>query len=80
MVRFIAFSAEGPQMTDYRIDVVDAHGNFIRSVHIDCTDDKAAIESAKQFIHGHDIELWQRNRLLDRFDHKHATVRPSAAS
>jgi hypothetical protein len=57
-------------VTEYRIDVVDAHGNFIRSVQIDCTDDKAAIESAKQFIHGHDIELWQRNRLLTRFDHK----------
>jgi hypothetical protein len=63
----------GTQMAEYRIDVVDADGSFIRSIHIDCPDDKAAIETAKQFIDGHDIELWQRNRLLDRFDHKHRT-------
>jgi hypothetical protein len=57
-------------MTEYRIDVIDELGNFIQSMRIDCTDDKEAIESAKQFIDGHDIELWQRNRLLTRFDHK----------
>jgi hypothetical protein len=57
-------------MTEYRVDVMDALGDFVRSIHIDCTDDKAVIDSAKEFIHGHDIELWQRNRLLTRFDHK----------
>jgi hypothetical protein len=70
MVRFVSFSAEGPRMTEFRIDVIDAPGNVIRSIRIDCADDKAAIETAKQFIAGHDIELWQRNRLLTRFDQK----------
>jgi hypothetical protein len=58
------------QMTEYRIDVIDARGNFMRSIRIDCTDDKEAMETARQFVDGRDIELWQRNRLLTRFDHK----------
>jgi hypothetical protein len=57
-------------MTEYKIKVIGALGHFARSFPIDCPDDKAAVESAKQFVDGHDIELWQRNRLLTRFDHK----------
>jgi len=64
-------------MTEYRIDVIGALGNFIRSIRIDCTDDEAAVESAKQFIDGHDIELWQGDRQIARFDHKPA-VRPKS--
>ena len=29
--------------------------------------EEAAIESAKQFIDGHDIELWQRDRFVFKF-------------
>lgn len=43
-------------MAEYRIDVVGALGNFIRSIRIDCPDDEAAMETAKQYIYGHDIE------------------------
>jgi hypothetical protein len=59
-------------VAEYRIEVVGVLGNFIRSIRIDCTDDNAAIEAAKQFIDGHDIELWQGDRRITRFDHKPA--------
>jgi hypothetical protein len=55
-------------MPEYRIDFIGALGNFLRSIRIDCTDDRGAIESAKQFIDGHDIELWQLDRQIARFD------------
>jgi hypothetical protein len=32
--------------------------------------DDAAIESAKQFINGHEIELWQRDRIIAKCDPK----------
>jgi hypothetical protein len=54
-------------MSGYRVYVVGIDGRFLRSIQVDCLDDKAAIESAKQFIDGHD-ELWQRDRLIARFD------------
>jgi hypothetical protein len=55
------------QMSDYRVYVI-GDGHFVRAIQLNCSDDKAAIESAKQFIDGHDIELWQRDRWIARFD------------
>jgi hypothetical protein len=37
-------------------------------VQLDCDNDSAAFESAKQFIDSYDIELWQRDRRVARFD------------
>jgi hypothetical protein len=55
-------------MTDYRIYVIGSDGHFVRAIQLDCPNDAAAIESAMQFINGHDIELWQRERIVARFD------------
>jgi hypothetical protein len=57
-------------MTDYRVYVIGSDGHFVRAIQLDCPDDKAAVESAKQFIDGHDIELWQRDRRIARLDGK----------
>jgi hypothetical protein len=57
-------------MTDYRVYVVGNDGHFVRAVQLDCPDDNAAIESAKQFVDGLDVELWQRDRRVARFDRK----------
>ena len=57
-------------MTDYRVYVIGSDGHFVRAILLDCPDDKAAIESAEQFVNGHDIELWQRDRIIARFEHK----------
>jgi hypothetical protein len=39
-------------------------GNFINGVVLDCADDAAAIESAKKYADGHDIEVWNRKRKI----------------
>jgi hypothetical protein len=36
----------------------------------DCGDDDAAMERAKQLVDGHDVELWQNERKIARFDRK----------
>jgi hypothetical protein len=54
----------------YRVYIIGQDGRFIKSIDLSCVDDGAAIESAKQLIDGHDIELWQRDRRIARFDSK----------
>jgi hypothetical protein len=49
-------------MSDYRVFVFDTDDGHLRTIQLDCRDDKAAIESAKQFVNGQPIELWQRDR------------------
>jgi hypothetical protein len=56
------------QMGDYRLYFIDSDGHFIRAFLLDCANDKAAIESAKQYTHGYDIELWQRDRQVAKFE------------
>ena len=55
-------------MQHYRVYVIGEDGHFIRSIDLSCADDSTAIESAKQLIDGHDLELWQRDRRIARFD------------
>jgi hypothetical protein len=55
------------RMTDYRVYIIGSDGHFQKAVLLDCSNDEAAIESAKQCINGHDVELWQRDRLIARF-------------
>jgi hypothetical protein len=57
-------------MPHYRAHIIGRDGHFERAVELDCADDKAAMESAKQFVDGHDVELWQRDRKIAKFDAK----------
>jgi hypothetical protein len=57
-------------MAHYRAYMIGRDGHFQSAVNLDCADDKAAMESAKQFVDGHDVELWQRDRKIAKFDAK----------
>jgi len=56
--------------TEYQVNTVDADGSSNKAIAVDCPDDAAAIEYAKQYIDGKDIELWQSNRKVAAFEHK----------
>ncbi len=58
------------QMTDYRVYVIGNDGHIANAILLDCVNDNAAIESANQLVNGHDLELWQRDRLIAKFDRK----------
>ena len=58
------------QMTDYRVYVMGTDGHIANAILLDCVDDNAAIESAKQLVNGRDLELWQRDRLIAKFDRR----------
>jgi hypothetical protein len=73
------FLRKGAQMTDYRVYVVGNDGHFVRAIQLDCADDNAAIESAKQFIDGFGVELWQRDRRIAGLG-THAEIRAASGS
>jgi len=54
---------------DYRAYIVDADDHFIKGESFEASDDKNAIERAKQLLDGHDIELWSGRRLVVRLKH-----------
>jgi hypothetical protein len=57
-------------MTEYEIRVMGRGGRVARSIYLDCADDAVAIEETRQFIDGPDIEFWQVDHLVTRFDGK----------
>jgi hypothetical protein len=57
-------------MTYYRAYLIGDDGHFHKAIDLDCKDDEAAIESARQLVDGHDVELWQQNRVIIRLKHK----------
>jgi hypothetical protein len=44
-------------MPYYRAYIIGRDGHFAKAVELDCADDEAATESAKQLVNGHDVEL-----------------------
>jgi hypothetical protein len=54
----------------YRAYMVGEDGHFFNFEPIDATTDQEAIEKAKQFVDGHDIEVWERARFLKRLPRK----------
>lgn len=61
-------------MTTYRAYIVGLHSRSIGVVNMDCADDDAAITSASRLVDSHDVELWQLDRPVARFDHESRQV------
>jgi hypothetical protein len=52
----------------YRAYIIRRDGHFQKTVELDCADDNAAIEQAKQLVDGHDVELCQHGHRVARFE------------
>jgi hypothetical protein len=57
-------------MAEYRAYTVGHDGHFIGFEPLVCADDAEAIEHAKRYVDGHDIELWSGDRLVTRLEAK----------
>jgi len=55
-------------MPGYRVYIIGLDGEFIKSINLDRFDDDAALASARRFVDGHDVELWQRDRRIARLE------------
>jgi hypothetical protein len=56
------------EMSVYRAYIVGLHDRSIGVIQMDCIDDESAIKSATQLVDDHDVELWQMDRPVARFD------------
>ena len=57
-------------MTFYRAYVIGSDGRFNAAHRIECDDDESAVEAAKQYLNGSDVEVWQQHRRIARLEHK----------
>jgi hypothetical protein len=55
-------------MAEYRAYIVGDDEHFIGFEPLICADDGEAIELAKRLVDGHDIELWNGDRLVTRLN------------
>jgi len=55
-------------MPVYHAYIVGLHSRCIGAVRMDCADDDSAITSASRLVERHDVELWQMDRPVVRFD------------
>ena len=55
-------------MSVYQAYIVGLHSRTIGVVRMDCVDDDTAIKSASNLVDIHDVELWQMDRPIARFD------------
>jgi hypothetical protein len=54
---------------DYRAYLVGSDDHFYKSVVLDVPDEATAIEAAEQ-LDDHDVERWQRDRKVAKFEQK----------
>jgi hypothetical protein len=67
----MAFSVSGweAEMQEYRAYIMGPDGHVHKRVDLRCSDESEAIERAKQLLDGHDVELWQLDRLIRSVKH-----------
>jgi hypothetical protein len=61
-------------MQDYRVYILGFDGHIQGRHDLRCRSDAEAIKLAKQFVDGHDVELWQLDRQIETF--RHTSERP----
>ena len=64
-------------MAEYRAYGVREDGQFVSSRAFVGASDELAITWAKQFVDGHDIELWNGERFVARLEHDMSKRSPS---
>jgi hypothetical protein len=62
-------------MQRYRIYTVGSDGLFSSAQFLECVDEQEAIQKARQFVDGHDVELWDGDRFVARFPRDRPEVR-----
>ena len=60
-------------MPEYRAYILSHDGRIQSFEPLVCADDVGAIAKAKQFVDGHDVELWQGARKVAALPHKPLT-------
>jgi hypothetical protein len=60
--------SERSVMTHHRAYFMGRDGQFMKTVDLICNDDDGARKRARQMVDGHDVELWQHDRRIEKFE------------
>ena len=60
------------EQSAYRAYLIGADGRIETASPLEAATDDEAMEQARQLVDGHDIELWDRGRLVVRLPSNHA--------
>jgi hypothetical protein len=52
------------RVLDYRAFIIGRDGRVQSAIEFRSSDDAKAIEHAKQYVDGHDVEVWQLSRKV----------------
>ena len=55
-------------MQEYRAFILGPDGRVQDFVNLICENESEAIKAAKQLVDGRNVELWQRDRQIERFN------------
>jgi hypothetical protein len=55
-------------LASYRAYFLNAGGHIVRAVELACDTDEDAAEEARRLVNAQPIELWERARMVARFD------------
>jgi hypothetical protein len=53
-------------VSDYRAFVLNDAGHVIKRHDFEAQDDARAVQIARQYVDGHDVEVWQRARMVGK--------------
>jgi hypothetical protein len=56
-------------VTDYRAYIVGHDGHFKTFEVVKADDDKSAVEAARKYVDGHDVEVWDLDRKVAVLSH-----------
>jgi len=56
------------RMLEFRAYIIDEEGHVTGRIDLVCEDEETARHRAQQLVDGHRVELWHRDRKIDRFD------------
>jgi hypothetical protein len=51
-------------MPEYRAYILGRDGHIQKAIEFEAVDDAVAVEQARQYVDGHDVELWQLGRRV----------------
>ena len=57
-------------MAQYRAYVLDDHDHILRRIDLEAENSAAALAIAKQYVDGHDVEVWEHTHIIGRLKHE----------
>ena len=56
-------------MPEYRAFLLDKSDHIVRRQDFEAENDASALETARQYVDGHDVEVWKRTHIIGRLKH-----------